>query len=270
MEAMEKVDFRSAALDAIVSTLLHQGAVLLGNFVDTAALADAYAIMLRAYEKTDKVHVSPDMLRQLGLPMFSDVLFTQRHHDLLGKVFGGRDYWIDGNTLSRRVAKVREPPHWLPPLAPHLDAFVNELEFTVNFWIPFQACGIDAPSLAVVLATFEEIVAYTGYQNGAEVWVDPQPFKRLSRFRPAMKALFRTLDPALLADMHERFRGRIRTPAFAPGDAMMISNYTLHFTHSTPEMSKSRENLELRFRTSASLEEILHQHGIAARSESVG
>jgi hypothetical protein len=269
MEAMEKVDFRSAALDAIVSALLHQGAVLLGNFVDTAALADAYAIMLRAYEKTDKFYVSPDVLSQLGLPKFSDVLFTQRHHDLLGKVFGGRDVWIDGNTLSRRVAKVREPPHWLQPTAPHLDAFANELEFTVNFWVPFQACGIDAPSLAVVLAQFDEIVAYTGYQNGAEVWVDPQPFKRLSRFRPAMKALFRSSDPAMLADMHERFGDRIRTPAFVPGDAMMISNYTLHFTHSTPEMTKNRENLELRFRTSASLEEILHEHGIAARLEGV-
>jgi len=32
------------------------------------------------------------------------------------------------------------------PLTPHLDAFVNTLEFTVNFWIPFQICGIDAPA----------------------------------------------------------------------------------------------------------------------------
>jgi hypothetical protein len=63
MEAMEKVDFRSAAPDAIVSTLLRQGSVLLGNFVDTAALADAYATVLRACEQTDRKHVDRDRLR---------------------------------------------------------------------------------------------------------------------------------------------------------------------------------------------------------------
>jgi hypothetical protein len=264
MAAMEKVDFRTAEPDAIVSTLLHQGAVLLGNFVDTAALADAHGVMLRAYETTEKKHVPPGLLRQLGLPMYSDVLFTPRHHDLIGKVFGGRDYWIDSHTLSRRVARERQPPHWMMPLTPHLDAFVNALEFTVNFWIPFQVCGIDAPSLAVVLAPFDEIVAYSGYQNGAEVWVDPEPLKGLTRFRPAMKALFCGSDPAVLADMHERFRDHIRTPTFVPGDAMMISNYTLHFTHCTPEMTKRRENLELRFLSSASLADILREHGITA------
>jgi hypothetical protein len=264
MEAMEKVDFRSAAPDAIISTLLHQGSVLLGNFVDMAALADAHALMLKAYEATEEKHTYPDLLRRLGLPMYSDILFTRRHLDLLAKVFEGRDYWIDGNTMSRRVAMKPEPPHWMLPRAPHLDAFVNELEFTVNFWVPFQACGTDAPSLAVVLAPFHEIVAYTGYQNGAEVWVDPKPFKRLACFRPAMKALFRDLDPAMLADMHEQFRDRIRMPTFEPGDAMMISNYTLHYTYSMPNMTKSRENLELRFRSAASLDDILRQHGIAS------
>jgi hypothetical protein len=45
---------------------------------------------------------------------------------------------------------------------------------------------------------------------------------------------------------------------------MMLSNWTLHLTHATPEMSKTRENLELRFWSSASLEDILHEHGIAS------
>jgi hypothetical protein len=220
--------------------------------------------MVKAYEVTEGKHTHRDQMRQLGLPMYSDILFTPRHFDLLGKIFEGWDYWINGNTLSRRVAMASKPPHWMLPLAPHLDAFVNDLEFTVNFWVPFQACGVDAPSLAVVLAPFHEMVAYTGFQNGAEVWVDPQPFKKLTRFRPAMKALFRELDPVMLADMNERFRDRIRMPTYEPGDAMMISNYTLHITHSTPNMTKSRESLELRFSSSASLEDILGHHGITS------
>lgn len=268
MEVMEKVDFRSESPDAIVSTLLRQGAVLLGNFVDRRALADAYTVMLGAYEQTERKHVDPDRLSQLGLPMYSDMLFTQHHYDLLGKVFGRWVYRIDSHTVSRRMGMVRKPPHWGVPLTPHLDAFVNALEFTVNFWVPFQACGVDAPALAVVLAPFDEIVAYTGYRNGADVWADPEPLKKLSRFRPAMKALFCGSDPAVLAEMQDRFRDRIRTPAFEPGDAMMISNWSLHFTHMTAQMTKDRENLELRFLSDASLDDILREHGIAMRDAS--
>ena len=62
--------------------------------------------------------------------------------------------------------------------------------------------------------------------------------------------------------MRERFSGRIATPTFKPGDAMMISNWTLHLTHSTPEMPKTRENVELRFWSAASLEDILREHGV--------
>jgi hypothetical protein len=271
MAGMEKVDFRSATPQAIVSTLLHQGSVLLGNFVDTAALGRAYDLMVQVYEsgKVERKHVHPEHLRDQGLPMFSDILFTPRHYDVLNTVFGDREYQVSGYTASRRMAFVAKPPHWGLPLSPHLDAFLNSVDFTVNFWIPFQPCGVEAPALGVVLAPFDEIVAYTGYQNGAIVWDDPERFKQLPRFRPAMKALCCDSDPAAIAEMKQQFGDRIRTPAFVPGDAMMLTNWTLHFTHATPEMTKTRENLELRFSTPASLDEILSAHGATVRAESV-
>jgi hypothetical protein len=256
MEAMEKVDFPTAEPDQIVATLLHRGCVLLSNFVDTLALERAYDVMVKAYDQVEIFHIQPGQLRQLGLPMYSDILFSQPHYDLLAKVFGGRDYEISAETASRRVGRVREPPHWLAPLGPHLDAFIHAPRFTVNFWIPFQECGVDAPGLGVVE------VSFTGYDNGAEVWADPAPVGEFTRFRPAMQAMCRHRDPAVIAELHERFHDRIRTPSFAPGDAMMLSNWTLHLTHATPAMTKTRENLELRFWSSASLEDILREHGI--------
>ena len=66
-------------------------------------------------------------------------------------------------------------------------------------------------------------------------------------FRPAMKALHRNHDQDVLAELGERFSGRILTPAFRPGDAMMMSNWTLHQSHATP----------------ATLQDILQEHGIA-------
>jgi len=101
MAAMEKSIFRTAEPDAIISTLLHQGPCC-SAISSTPRCRRRSRRHAEAYEATEKKHVPPDLLRQLGLPMYSDVLFTPRHYDLIGKVFGGRDYWIDGNTLSRR------------------------------------------------------------------------------------------------------------------------------------------------------------------------
>jgi hypothetical protein len=259
---MEQVDFPTAEAKDVISTFLNQSCVLLRNFVDVAALDRAYDMTLKAYARVDGYHIHPDHLRQFGMPMYSDILFDARHFDLLSRVFGGRDYQISTDTSARRVGRERKQPHWLPPLGPHLDAFVHPPRFTVNFWIPFQECGIDAPGLGVVGAPFADVLAFAGYRDGAKVWDDPEPRGSYTCFRPAMKALHRNHDPDAIAQMRERFAGRIAAPSFNPGDAMMLSNWTLHQTHATPAMTKTRENLELRFWSAASLQDILQEHGI--------
>jgi hypothetical protein len=259
---MEQFDFPTAETKDVTSAFLNQSSVLLRNFVDVAALGRAYDMTLKAYARVEGYHIHPDHLRQLGMPMYSDILFGERHFDLLRNVFGDRDYEISSETSARRVGRVRAPPHWLPPLGPHLDAFVHPPRFTVNFWIPFQECGIDAPGLGVVQAPFADVLSFVGYQNGAQVWDDPAPRGSYTCFRPEMKALHRDNDPKSIAEMREHFFGRIATPVFKPGDAMMLSNWTLHQTHATPSMVKTRENVELRFWSDASLEDVLHEHGI--------
>jgi hypothetical protein len=259
---MEEADFQAVKTADVVAAFLKRSCIVLRNFVDAAALDRAYEMTLKAYARVDGYHIHPDHLRQLGMPMYSDILFGASHFDLLREVFGDRDYEISSDTSARRVGRVRAPPHWLPPLGPHLDAFVHPPRFTVNFWIPFQECGIDAPGLGVVHAPFADVLSFAGYQNGAKLWDDPAPMGNYTWFRPAMKALHRNHDPDLIAQMRERFSGQIATPAFRPGDAMMLSNWTLHQTHATPAMTKTRENLELRFWSAASLQDILQEHGI--------
>ena len=144
---------------------------------------------------------------------------------------------------------------------PHLDAFVHAPRFTVNFWIPFQECGIDAPGLGVVQAPFADVLSFAGYQDGAKVWDDPAPMGNYTYFRPEMKALHRNHDPDRLPKCASVFPVASPTPAFMPGDAMMLSNWTLHQTHATPSMVKTRENVELRFWSAASLGDILREHG---------
>src|SRR5258708_24758062 len=118
---MEQFDFPSAETKDVVSTFLNQSCVLLRNFVDAAALARAYDMTLKAYERVDGYHVHPDHLRQLGMPMYSDILFRRRHFDLLSAVVGDRDYEISPETSARRGAPVRAAPHRLPPPRPHRD-----------------------------------------------------------------------------------------------------------------------------------------------------
>jgi hypothetical protein len=259
---MEQFDFPTAETKDIIATFLNQSCVLLRNFVDVAALDRAYDMTLKAYARVDGYHIYPDHLRQLGMPMYSDILFGERHFDLLRELFGEREYEISADTCARRVGRVRAPPHWLPPLGPHLDAFVHPSRFTVNFWVPFQECGVDAPGLGVVRGPFADVLSFAGYQNGAKVWDDPEPKGHYADFRPEMKALHRNHDPEVIAQMRERFSGRITTPAFKPGDAMMLSNWTLHQTHATAAMVKTRENMELRFWSTASLQDILREHDI--------
>jgi len=88
---MKQFDFSTAKTEDITSTFLHQSCVLLRNFVDAAALERAYGMVLRAYASVDGYHVQPDHLRQLGMPMYSDILFFERHGGksvFIGRFFG--------------------------------------------------------------------------------------------------------------------------------------------------------------------------------------
>ena len=72
---MEQFDFPTAEIRTSSRRFLNQSCVLLRNFVDAAALDRAYDMTLKAYERVDGYHVHPDHLRQLGMPMYSDILF---------------------------------------------------------------------------------------------------------------------------------------------------------------------------------------------------
>ena len=141
-----------------------------------------------------------------------------------------------------------------------MDVFYHPLEFTVNFWVPFIDCGLDLPSLGVFCAPFEEAARYTKYDGG----VDPDPGSpgraagwHFDRFDPAMWSLAIGEGQAFQSAC-ESF-GRVWTPAYLKGDAMMLSNWTLHFTHAplSKDGRRRRDNVELRFTSEQSLSQIL-------------
>jgi hypothetical protein len=58
---MEQFVFPTAETKDVISAFQNQSCVLLGNFVDAAALDRAYDMTLNAYARVDGYHIHPDL-----------------------------------------------------------------------------------------------------------------------------------------------------------------------------------------------------------------
>jgi hypothetical protein len=232
----------------------------LRNFVRVDELLALRDIVDNLYDVFTGHHIVTDQLQAHGFLPFHEHLFHQKHEDLLGGLFCGHKHSIYRGTASRRVDATNAQGSWMPPLAPHIDAFFHDFEFTVNFWIPFQSCGEDRPSLGVVRARFGDVVTFSGYDGGPAV-NGPNDEWNSARFNKLIREMAYS-EPRAVEYFHKVFADRKWTPSYRCGDAMMLSNWTLHFTHATPEMVAARSNVELRFWSKAALGEMLELHEV--------
>jgi hypothetical protein len=256
---MAELDFRKASIDEIGAAFRRDGCVLLRNFIALDDL-DALRRALDGVMPEGTIHFSDREMTARGLPHFFEYVFGERQRLLVAGLVGS-GYRISRDTVTRRIDVAADGygsgDGHQQPLAPHLDAFFHRFEWTVNFWIPFRACGRDAPSLGVVRAPVAEAQAFAGYDG------------RSRRARPAPRWNFAnfTNSSFTVDDLHAEFGERVWTPEYTLGDAMLLSNWTLHFTHSVPEMTERRGNVELRFTARPSLGEVLSE---AVRSAVAG
>jgi hypothetical protein len=156
---MSKVDFATASIDEILRLYFTNGCIFLENFAQIGNLSELITFVDALYTEIDDVHICPRDLRQRGLSQFHEYLFEEKHYVLLHNIFNGV-YRVSEDTVTRRIDSVARTEQWTAPLGPHLDAFIHSFAFTVNFWIPFRECGVEAPSLGVVRAAFPEICAF--------------------------------------------------------------------------------------------------------------
>ena len=257
---MAEFEFTTALVEEIVANFLADGCVLLRKFVDTAALDALQDTVRRLYNEIDGEHVTPGDLWLRGERQFHEFMFTEKHAKLLDCLFEGFGYGVSAATASRRIDPEKASGQWQTPLGPHLDVLFHDWRFTVNFWIPFEACGADRPSLGVVCAPFADVLSFCGYNGRDDADATGWHF---GCFDSIMWLLWHN-NPDSLERLRENFTGRIWTPCYDYGDAMMISNWTLHFTHARAGMTMRRENVELRFQSSASLFDVLGRHGLLA------
>jgi len=252
--------FAEAAIGDIVEDFFANGCVLLRNFVDIARALQVLDLTQRLYREVGKAHVFEQDLLDREYPRLSAYLFEEPHWQLLRSIFGSYDFQVnDGGTHARRVSPPGAQEGWQTPLGYHLDAMVHSFEFTINFWIPLRACGVEAPSLAVVPAPFGEIMEFTGFDGEPPENYGPEDLGEGAWFSHHFDPLIRAAasgEATANARIRKHFGERLWEPSYQVGDAMMLSNWTLHGTHATTAMTQSRENVELRFSTTASLFEI--------------
>ena len=261
---MAELDFESASLEEILAAYFSDGCVLLRNFVGSPSLVQLMKFVENLYEEIDEIHIQPRHLQARNLPPFHEHLFHDKHYTLLARIFGENAYEVSSETATRRIdAAAGEGGHWQAPLGPHLDSFFHPLPFTVNFWVPFRDCGIDAPSLAMVRSPFDDIVRYSGFDTVSDEAAGPRLPENVGwNFEKFDKKMYELAinDSEAVAGFWQAFADRIWTPSYSFGDAMMSSNWTLHFTHALPAMTQRRSNIELRFTSRRTLAEITQLH----------
>ena len=131
----------------------------------------------------------------------------------LGRLLEG--YLGEWPALSYKKCTLRRAPadvgtEW------HQDgAFLGTVTRTVNVWLACSPCGVDAPGLDVVPRRLNEIVP-TGKADAMWDWsVGPEAAARIAG-------------------------GPTARPEFAPGDALLFDQMTLHRTGVSPGMTRTR------------------------------
>jgi len=142
-------------------------------------------------------------------------------------------------TNARRVNSIRPGRIFSDaPISFHVDAQYHfEKAFSINFWAPMVHCGIDAPSLEVILSPIEETKRFLDYKP------EGHP-PREKDYANMHKFLTHKATPEIIAEHYGK--DAFYAPVMEPGDMLAFSNHTLHRTHMVKGMEKQRISLELR------------------------
>jgi hypothetical protein len=213
---LPELDFQTATIDDVLAAYFANGCVLLRNFVPRARLLQLQNTLDQILDETEQVHFYDREMAGRGLPHFYEYVFEDKHRALLNEI--SPDEYRIGDTATRRIDAAGAASGWHLPLPPHLDVFTHAFPFAVNFRVPFQDCGRDAPSLGVVRAPFAEAQAFTGYDGNPEAGggVPVLNFPNFANTRFDVD-----ID---LAEVQAAFGNRVWTPEYRFGDAMMLSN----------------------------------------------
>jgi ectoine hydroxylase-related dioxygenase (phytanoyl-CoA dioxygenase family) len=155
--------------------------------------------------------------------------------DFLHLVFGGPEFKRLGATARRIRGQELHSVDWQKPLELHLDSFFHPFEWTVNFWIPFDPCGEEAPCLQLVPVDYKRTREFSQFS--------------FEKHREAEHHFGHFPEDVLAMDrvVSEFGENCFLRPKMQPGDIIISSNWIIHGTYQTPQMTKGRTSIELRY-----------------------
>jgi hypothetical protein len=223
--------------DSLRECYLRHGCVIVRGAIAPALIEQARLAIDKAYQRTSEVHIDADAIAAASggtLTGFELVAHPtlKRFRDL---VYSGQLYFQESVT-ARRIQGSETGLDWQEPLTLHLDAQFHRFRFTMNFWVPLQDCGIDSPSLQMVPLDYLTTRAYSRF-TGRRLR-DGEAYQQgfFTEHGLDVREVTRAFGPAAL--LH---------PIMRTGDLIVASNWLIHGSYRTPQMSQGRVSVELRF-----------------------
>jgi hypothetical protein len=224
--------------EGLRETFMKYGCAVVRQMAPIAALQEVEAAIAAAYSvKTSPgFHVYDADIANASEGRITgyEIVDTPLLRRFLTLVYQGQTY-RRSSVNARRIQGVEGNETWQEPLGLHLDAHFHPFAFTVNFWVPFQECGVEAPGLQLLPLAYKETRAYSGY-TGA-IHRDGQRWNR-GYFR---SDYFDADD--IVSDFGEN---ALLRPVMKPGDLIVSSNWVIHGTYRTAQMRNGRTNMEAR------------------------
>jgi hypothetical protein len=228
-----EVQFRTTSPKKLRQIFLTHGCVIVREALDPARVRALRAPFEEVFANDKFQFFDADYARHGSL---FDILSDKKFDQFLRLVFADHEI-IQTFGQGRRVAGLESSTAWQQPLQIHIDAQVHHFEFTVNFWIPLDDCGIRAPSMQLLPRNYLQTRAFVGFtpevQRAGEEML-------LGHFLPD-----RFQDETIKAAFGQNCWCR---PVMKVGDLIISSNWILHGSYRTPEMKEGRMSLELRYR----------------------
>jgi hypothetical protein len=204
--------------------------------IDRDAIERLRSVIAGIYDRDVGLHVHEEDIAEATNGRLSGFdLVEARFRPFLDRVFSGQPYKRETAT-SRRIQGRGQDASWQAPLELHLDSFLHAFDFTVNFWVPFDEAGVDAPGLQLLPVDYRRTRAFIGFSNRRERSNAKFNYGHFRRQEIDFDDLETAFGPGCL------FRPQVRV-----GDVVIASNWIVHGTYRTPAMHNGRTNIELRF-----------------------
>ena len=222
---------------ALREAFLVHGCAIVRRAVDAKLLDRVRSAVEAAYETTSDVHVYDRDIRAVTKRALSgyEVVGDPKLRQFLKVVYAGQ-FHLRKNATARRIEGSAQKSGWQEPLLLHLDSQIHRPQFTVNFWVPFQDCGVDRPVLQVVPLDYIRTRSYSGFTG--------EPLRAREDFN---LAYFKQNVFEVDAVRQAFGENCLLRPVMQAGDLIVASNWLIHGSYRTPAMTTGRISLELRF-----------------------